>query len=147
VAIAWGKSVFLATWLAIAALYLPRRREGRLPEAALAVLLAFLSLYGAVSAQYLLWVVPLGLLLLDRHSLTFGVTATMSLFGFYLFLAPGVLTAPSPGTPPPVLAGRVWALGLTLLLPVTLCWFGSTLRRLSAPCATGVARGERGVRP
>ena len=58
---------------------------------ALAVVLAFLTLYGLLSAQYLLWAVPLGLARPGRAAAFYTAAATAGLVGFYLFLAPGVL--------------------------------------------------------
>ncbi len=111
VAVAWGKAAFLASWLGLLAICFRRRREVSLVDACLAVLLAFLGLYGAVSAQYLLWVIPLALLRPDWHSLAFGATATLALLGFYPFLAPGVLfPAPTDGVPSS-LFGVVWVVG------------------------------------
>lgn len=129
VAVGVGKTLFLAVWCGIVALVF-RRRDAALVDACLAVLLGFLALYGAVSAQYLLWVIPLGLLCRDRHSVSFGVSATVALLGFYPFLAPGVLFVSAPGSAPSPVFGVVWAVGLVLLLGATLAWLGATLRRL-----------------
>lgn len=133
VAVAWGKAAFLASWLGLLAICFRRRREVSLVDACLAVLLAFLGLYGAVSAQYLLWVIPLALLRPDWHSLAFGATATLALLGFYPFLAPGVVfPAPTDGVPSS-LFGLVWVVGVALLLGETFAWLGATLVRLSRP--------------
>jgi uncharacterized membrane protein len=128
-AVATGKVVFLVVWLGLLVLFAWRRRRVPLADACLAVLLAFLGLYGAVSAQYLLWVVPLGLLRLDRHSFSFGVAATLALLGFYPFLAPGVLF-PAAGNASSSGFGVVWCVGLALLLAATLVWLATLVSRL-----------------
>lgn len=147
VAVAWGKLAFLASWLGLLAICFRRRREISLVDACLAVLLAFLGLYGAVSAQYLLWVVPLALLRPDWHSLAFGATATLALLGFYPFLAPGVVFPAPAGGAPSNLFGLVWALGVALLLGETLAWLGATFVRLCrrdhASSARLMSREER----
>lgn len=119
--VAVGKGLFLA---ALAAL-LARPKRLSLVSSALAVFLAFLVLYGAVSAQYLLWVVPLGLLSSDRWSALHAVAATLALFGFYPFLAPGLLF---PGESLAA-AGGLWVTGVAAVLAVDLAWFVTLLRR------------------
>ena len=110
------------------------------------MLLAFLGLYGAVSAQYLLWVVPLGLLRPDRYSAAFGASAAVALVGFYPFLAPGVLYPVAAGDGASPLFGVVWGVGLALLLGATLAWLGATVVRLLGAChdANGRERQEVG---
>src|SRR6185503_14222904 len=112
-----GKVLFLA---ALAALWLgPRRRPGRdAARVALVVLLAFDVLYGAVSAQYLLWPVPFGALHPGRLMAAHAVAAAAALIAFYLFLAPGVLTA-GPAIPA---AGPVWVAGVAAALAVSSAW-------------------------
>jgi glycosyl transferase family 87 len=124
----WGpllllsKVAFLAAaaglWLACAA-----RRLRCSPEAgALAVLLGFEVFYGAVSAQYLLWPVPLAVLLGERFVPLHAVVAAVALTGFYLFLAPGVLTPPESLIVSPALAQRLWAAGTVALWLVGAAW-------------------------
>jgi hypothetical protein len=103
-----------------------RRLRFSLDAVALVVFLAFLTFYGAVSAQYLLWVVPFGLLVPDRYAVLHAAASTMALLGFYSFLAPGVLfdaTGPSSG------AGVVWALGTGAVLAASMAWLVATVAR------------------
>jgi hypothetical protein len=122
-----SKVVFLAGWAALAALVRTGRLRLGASRATLAALLAFSSLYGLQSAQYLLWVVPLGLLRPGRHAALHAAAATLGLVGFYLFLAPGVLL-PSPleGTAS-LLAGRLWLLGAAATLAASFAWLGGVL--------------------
>jgi hypothetical protein len=130
----WGgllllwKLLFLAAYAALLAAYARGRLRLGLGEAALAVLLAFLVGYGALSAQYLLWVVPLGLARLDREFWVYAVLATLALVGFYPFLAPGVLF------PRGAMAGRaafgaLWVVGTASALLASAVWLVATLRR------------------
>jgi hypothetical protein len=123
-----SKSLFLAAW----AVLVVAVRTGRLrlpaERAVLAALLAFSVLYGLQSAQYLLWVVPLGLLRPGRATALHAAAATAALVGFYLFLAPGVL-APGPLEGDAALrAGRLWLFGATATLAVCLAWLLAELR-------------------
>jgi hypothetical protein len=123
----WPVLVSIGRWLFVGAFVLlavavgARRLVLGRYAIALAVFLAFLSLYGAVSAQYLLWVVPFGLLSGGRgEALGFAVAASVGLLGFYDFLAPGVLTPPSMPLFPRPVAGLLWVSGAAATL--LLCW-------------------------
>jgi hypothetical protein len=105
----WGalipiaKVVFAAGYAFVVA----RTARREVAVAILAVLVAFEALYGALSAQYLLWVVPFAVLRPDRWLAAYGAAATVALVGFYLSLAPGVLA----DAPPSPAAGVAWAAG------------------------------------
>jgi Gpi18-like mannosyltransferase len=121
-----AKAAFLAAFALLLALVAARRLRLSLDAVALAVFLAFLTFYGALSAQYLIWVVPFGLLVPDRYAVLHALASTLALLGFYPFLAPGVLfeaTGPTPG------AGVVWALGTGALLAASAVWFGVSVAR------------------
>jgi hypothetical protein len=123
-----SKALFLAAWAALVVAARAGRWRADVDRQTLAVVLAFLGLYGLLSAQYLLWAVPLGLLRPGRHALGYALAATLGLAGFYPFLAPGVLFA---WTPPPgtlALAGHLWVLGTGATLFVVLAWLVATLR-------------------
>jgi hypothetical protein len=124
-----GKVVCLAGYAAILAGLATRRLRWRLPQACLAVFIAFLVLYGALSAQYLLWVVPLAALLDDRFSWPYAAAATLALVGFYAFLAPGVLFPADRQWLPPSVAGTLWVAGVGATWAVTLSWLGAHVRR------------------
>jgi hypothetical protein len=128
VASAASKLLFLAAYAAL--LVLARVGRGRFsPErASLAVVLAFLTGYGLLSAQYLLWAVPLGLLRPVRPAALYAAAATIGLVGFYLFLAPGVLF-PRPLEGDAARAfGLLWVLGVGATLAASLAWLVSVLR-------------------
>jgi hypothetical protein len=121
-----AKAGFLGAFALLFALVAARWLRFSLDIAALAVFLVFLTLYGAVSAQYLLWVVPFGVLVPDRYAMLHAAGSTMALLGFYPFLAPGVLfdaAGPSPG------AGVLWALGTAAVLVASLAWLAVTVAR------------------
>jgi hypothetical protein len=119
-----GKVLLLAALggLAVGCWRRPRRD---LAQVALMVFLAFGVFYGAVSAQYLLWPVPFGVLRPGRLLAAHTLAASLGLAGFYLFLAPGVLTAGAavPG------AGSLWVAGSAAVVAVSLAWLIAEVRR------------------
>jgi Glycosyltransferase family 87 len=122
----FAKAGFLLAFAVLLVLVAARRLRFSLDTAALAVFLAFLAFYGAVSAQYLLWVVPFGVLVPDRYAALHAAASTVALLGFYAFLAPGVLfdaAGPAPG------AGVLWALGTGAVLAASVAWLGVTVAR------------------
>jgi hypothetical protein len=124
-----AKALFLVIYVAGAWALARRRLRWTLPQATLAVFLAFLTFYGAISAQYLLWPVPLGALLPSAWFAVYSVAATAALAGFYLFLAPGVLTAAAPGALGPHAAGVAWACGTAAVLFASVAWLAALVRR------------------
>lgn len=98
------------------------------PRASLAVFLAFLTFYGAISAQYLLWPVPLGALLPGPWFAIYSAAATAALLGFYAFLAPGVVATAGPEPLGPHVAGIVWACGAAVVLAASAAWLVALLR-------------------
>jgi hypothetical protein len=132
-AIAAAKLLFLAAYAVGLWAVATRRLRLALPEAALAVFLAFLVFYGAASAQYLVWPVPFGALLPGVWFALYSVAATGALLGFYVFLAPGVLTTAGAGPPGPAGAGVAWAVGVTAVLAVTAGWLATLVRRGRGP--------------
>jgi hypothetical protein len=128
-----AKALFFVVYLAGLWAMATRKLRWTPPQATLAVFLAFLTFYGAISAQYLLWPVPFGALL---PSLWFGIytaAATAALAGFYLFLAPGVLTAGGTAPLGPHGAGVVWACCAAAVLLAGAAWLVALVRRGRAP--------------
>ncbi len=127
-AAAASKLLVLGAWASLALAFRAGRLQLSAERACLAVVLAFLSLYGLLSAQYLLWSVPLGLLRPGRHAWAYGAAATAGLVGFYLFLAPGILVPE--GLPPGAAAwaGRLWVAGVAATFGATLLWWLTLLR-------------------
>jgi hypothetical protein len=123
-----SRMLFLVSWVGLAV----ATRRGWLalsPErACLVTFLAFHVLYGSLSAQYLLWVVPFGVLWPGRMLAAHAAGATAGLVGFYLFLAPGVLLPQPLEGPAAVGAGRLWVLGVGVTLVVSAAWLGELLR-------------------
>jgi hypothetical protein len=126
-AVAVGKGFFLSV-LAAAFVFTARRRaRPPLDRVAVLVFLAFLTFYGALSAQYLLWVVPFAALSFGRLAAVHAAASTAALVGFYAFLAPGVLT---PATEPMAWAGPVWVVGVAAVLAVGAWWWKASLGAL-----------------
>jgi len=124
-----SKVLFLAAWLALVLAAWSERLRPTAEQACLAVVLAFLALYGLLSAQYLLWAVPLGLLRPGRLGAWYAAAATAGLLGFYLFLAPGVLLPDPLVAESRGLAGLLWVLGVGATLAVAAAWLADTVRR------------------
>lgn len=123
----WGalvptaKLLFLA---AAAALFLlARRLKLSCDRACLAAFLLFLLLYGSISAQYLLWPIPLGARRAGAGLFAYSVAATAALLGFYAFLAPGVLFADGLARP----TGTLWVCGTGGVLLSAAYWLFETL--------------------
>jgi hypothetical protein len=112
-------------WWAVAS----TRLRWRLEASALGVLLAFEVFYGALSAQYLLWPIPLAVLAGERFVPLHAVAATAALAGFYVFLAPGVLSPADAPILPVAAAQRLWTAGTVLLWLVTAAWLADLVRR------------------
>lgn len=133
-AVHWARWVVLAKaafGLAYAALLVAwwrARRLPALPAMCLTMLLGFLTLYGALSAQYLLWVVPFGVAAPSRPFVAYTAASTAALIAFYLFLAPGVFGLPGPQGP----AGVAWSLGVIAQWLATAAWWGLVLKRETA---------------
>jgi hypothetical protein len=119
-----GKVLTLGA-LVLVGVTLARRPSGDPPRTALIVFLAFNVFYGALSAQYLLWPVPLGVLLPGRLLGLHALAATVGLVGFYLFLAPGVLA----DGPPLAAAGPPWVVGAAAVWAASVVWLVAEVRR------------------
>jgi Glycosyltransferase family 87 len=137
VATAASKVLFLSAWGALVAAFATRRFRLSPERACLAAILAFYVFYGSLSAQYLLWAVPLGVRRPSRGFALHALAATAGLVGFYLFLAPGALL-PAPLAEPAVRwAGELWVAGVAATLVVSAAWLSGLLREArSAPPLT-----------
>ena len=93
------------------------------------MLLAFQVAYGALSAQYLLWPVPLAVLLGERLTAAHAAAATVALVGFYVLLAPGVLTPADMPLMSPRLAQALWMAGTALVWLISAAWLADLVRR------------------
>ncbi len=85
------KELFLGGYLA-ACLAMPLFRRASFGRALMIAPLLFYALYGGVSAQYLLWVLPFAVILRERLTLPFTILGTAAMVSFYLIYYPGVLT-------------------------------------------------------
>jgi hypothetical protein len=138
----WGllvpaaKVLFLAGYAALLGAQARGRLKLSLEEAALAVYLVFLVFYGAISAQYLLWPVPLGARRNGAGFLAYTAAATAALGGFYAFLAPGIFFADEVARP----TGALWALGSAAVLVASALWLVATVRHGMADAETAPPR-------
>lgn len=105
------------------------RLRWRVETSALAVLLAFQVAYGALSAQYLLWPIPLAVVLGERLTAAHGAAATVALVGFYVLLAPGVLTPADMPLLSPRLAQALWMTGTAVVWAISAAWLADLVRR------------------
>lgn len=126
-AVAVAKVLFLAAWAALVVAVARGRLRLSPAACSLAALLAFQLFYGALSAQYLLWVVPLAALSPGRALAAYTTAATLALVGFYPFLAPGVLTPEPLSSEAARVAGGAWVAGVGLVLVVCAAWLVSLL--------------------
>jgi len=147
----WGgmvtmsKALTLAAETALFAAMALRRVRWTPGEASLAVLLAFLVFYGNLSAQYLLWVVPLGAMVFDRVAAVHAVVSTMALVGLYSFLAPAILyPSPSAALLARPSAGALWVVGTGSVLLASAVWLADLVVRGAA--RTGPAAEEAPAR-
>ena len=138
-----SKALFLGAWVALVVALRAGRLRLDAERASLAVVLAFLSLYGLLSAQYLLWAVPLGALRPGRALFAYSAAATLGLAGFYLFLAPGVLWPRALEPAAVVWAGRLWLAGTAATLAASFVLAARDPARRPAPAA-GYSGGECG---
>jgi hypothetical protein len=120
----FAKGAFLVSFAVLFVLAWKRLRL-TLSDACLAVFLLFVSAYGAVSAQYLLWPVPFGTRRAGAALLAYSLAATVGLVGFYAFLAPGVLFADGIARP----TGPLWVAGAGGALVASIVWLASVLAR------------------
>ncbi|HEV7503260.1 MAG TPA: glycosyltransferase 87 family protein [Vicinamibacteria bacterium] len=124
-----SKLLFLVAAAGLWAACAAERRKWRPESCALAVLLAFQVFYGALSAQYLLWPVPFALLLGERFTTLHAGVSSVALVGFYLFLAPGVLTPADLAPWSPAVSQRLWMAGTVGLWLTSVVWLADLVRR------------------
>jgi hypothetical protein len=124
----FSKAFFLVAWAGLVLAVRSGRIRLHAGRATLATLLAFASLYGLQSAQYLLWAVPLGLLRPEKGTALHAAAATAGLVGFYLFLAPGVLARAPLEARAAAWAGRLWLFGAAATLAASAFWLLAMLR-------------------
>lgn len=128
-----SKVLVLSAWAALVVAFARRRPDLTPQRACLVTMVGFCVLYGALSAQYLLWPVVLGVARPTRSFALYTAAATAGLVGFYLFLAPGVLVAAPLTGDAATHAGRLWVLGASVTLAVSAAWLLGLLRAPTAP--------------
>ena len=119
---AFGNEISATTrWLALAAIGLTflLTLDAPVPRAAAAVYLAFLSFFGGVSTQYLIWPLPWLLLsgLSPLWAIWYGFAAAAGAVGFYVVYWPQMILGPPWRGPLPENA-------LIFVVGQALCWLG-----------------------
>jgi hypothetical protein len=98
-------------------------RRSALGRATLLAPLLFFGLYGGVSGQYLVWVVPVAILLRQRAVLAFSLVGAAALASFYVIYHPGILFGRyPPAIPESGAVGAVYALSNAALVVLSLAW-------------------------
>lgn len=117
------KELFLGAYLLVC-LVMPFFRRSALGRTLMIAPLLFYALYGGVSAQYLVWVLPFAALLRERLMLPFTAVSTAALVTFYSIYHPGVLTGrfPTPITGEERWVWVLYASSNVLLVFLSLTW-------------------------
>jgi len=105
--------------------------KDNLIKGCLLIYLLFLTVFSGQSAQYSLWVLPLGIILRQKWIFTYSFAALFAYFGFYLFFAPELLL----GQYFQIVGGffqpeymTIYFFGNLMLWAATLIWFIKTLK-------------------
>ena len=128
------KSLFLYAYV-IVLLMLPWFRRRSLAVGAMLAPLLFYGLYGGLSAQYLVWVIPMAILAEDRLVLWYSPLAALSMACFYAIYHPGILFGSfRPWFSENVLVGVLYAASSLMLALVSMSWVVRLLiRELRVP--------------
>jgi hypothetical protein len=84
----WSKIVY---FIALLFLFIRFLKSRELLKGVLLSCLLFLTLYFGISAQYLIWVIPLAIIIRDKMVIYFTLIASLAFAGFYLFFGPDIL--------------------------------------------------------
>lgn len=63
----------------------------QLIKTCLSIYLLFLVTYFGIASQYLVWIIPLAVLVQDKRVVIYSILASVSLVSFYLFFSPDIL--------------------------------------------------------
>jgi len=116
------KELFLGAYLLVC-LTMPFFSRSALGRALMIAPLLFYALYGGVSAQYLVWVLPFAVLLRQRLTFPFTGAATAALVAFYSIYHPGILTGHSPS---PITGDELWVWVMYVAANVLLVFLSLT---------------------
>jgi hypothetical protein len=115
------KRLFLGAYL-VSLLALPFSRRDALGRALLIPPLLFYGIYGGVSGQYLVWIVPMAIAIRERMVIPFTVVTAAALIAFYALYHQGILF----GRNPPLILHSptvtAWYVGGNVAV-VVLSWF------------------------
>ncbi len=132
--IATSKLFFFAAYGAFLALLWRRRQRVDLATGCLLGWLIFLVVYGGISSQYLVWVLPFGLLVSLRWSLAYSLASALAMAAFYRTWFPGVLLGPRAAPAPSGGVPEEWPFYLAALVAswlVSTTWLGFELWKVA----------------
>ena len=116
------KPLFLLAYI-LAVLTLPLFRRRSLGRSLLLAPLLFFALYGGVSAQYLVWALPIAVAVGDWLALPFTVAGTAALVGFYTLYHPDILSGRYGWSLPPGYGiGALYAAGNFAIVLLSAAW-------------------------
>jgi hypothetical protein len=116
------KPLFLLAY-ALAVLTLPLFRRSSLGRSLLLAPLLFYALYGGVSAQYLVWALPLAIAVGDWLALPFTLAGVAALLGFYTLYHPDILSGRYGWSLPPGYGvGALYAAGNFAIVLLSAAW-------------------------
>jgi len=125
-----SKWIFLAAYALFVVIFWWKHKHFSMLSGILGTLLLFFGLYGGISSQYLIWVIPFALLFSSRWEKAYTWTATANLIFFYLFFFPTILFGDLPIVWPDFMP-QVMILRLVSALAfwvVCLAWFAWIMR-------------------
>lgn len=122
ISMGYSRTLFLVSVIALTFL-LPLFRPSSLGRVILLVPLFFYWIYGGVSAQYLIWVIPIAIAIKSRWSLIFTLVATITIIAFYHTYAPPILY----GRFPPIkidqnVSAQIMMFGNIALVAISFIW-------------------------
>lgn len=123
-----GKVVFLVGMLGVLYRYLID--SDQLLKVCLLVYLLFFGVYFGLSVQYIVWILPLAVVLQDKRLIPFTISGLVTLVGFYLFFGPSILLGTlSSQTPYQSKYMIIYFVGNVILWSTTLWWLYDSFRK------------------
>jgi|GEM_PF-1618421 len=136
-----SKRLFLVAYVVLVINFWKKPQRFSLLSGILGTLLLFLGIYGGISSQYLIWVIPFALLVRSGWEKAYTWTAAASLVFFYLFYFPTVLFGDLPvlwpDSNPIVMVFRL--ISALAFWGVSLAWLAQILRSPPPDLSLGVS--------
>lgn len=100
-----------------------------LVKSCLAIYLLFLTFYFGISAQYLIWILPLAIAAREKMIIPFSFAGIIALLGFYMFFGPDILLGKfSSGAVFQSKYMPIYVVGNLALWFITFWWFVKTIK-------------------